>query len=129
MSVPDLNMEKMQQQPSAATSTPSLGKGSYSVHGVESMYSLNVTREMQGFRGSNDFILQENRRQSIVDTTKEMGSWAQRKYRQIFRRKVLFKRVPILNWMPKYSFDDAVGDLIAGITVKLFFFKLEFEKF
>lgn len=32
---------------------------------------------------------------------------------------MLFKRLPILNWLPKYRIDDAVGDLIAGITVGL----------
>lgn len=32
---------------------------------------------------------------------------------------MLFKRVPVLNWLPKYRMDDAVGDLIAGITVGL----------
>lgn len=32
---------------------------------------------------------------------------------------MLFKRVPVFNWLPKYSMDDAIGDLIAGITVGL----------
>lgn len=56
---------------------------------------------------------------SIIDTAKDTGHWCQRKYRQIFRKKMLFKRVPVLNWLPKYRMDDAVGDLIAGITVGL----------
>jgi len=119
LSVPDqLDMAKTLSAPS---SNPSLDRGSYSLHGIAgSMYSINMnSREMQGFRGSNDFILTEDRRQSIIDTTKEVGSWAQRKYRQIFRKKVLYKRVPILGWLPKYSMEDAVGDLIAGITVGL----------
>ena len=37
----------------------------------------------------------------------------------MFRKKILFKRLPILNWLPKYSTDDAVGDIVAGITVGL----------
>lgn len=60
-----------------------------------------------------------DRRRSVIDTTREVGSWAQRKSRQIFRKKMLFKRVPVLNWLPKYNGEDAVGDLIAGITVGL----------
>jgi len=29
------------------------------------------------------------------------------------------KRLPFLIWMPKYNSEDAVGDLVAGITVGL----------
>lgn len=39
--------------------------------------------------------------------------------KKIFRKKVLIKRLPILQWLPKYSVDDAIGDLIAGVTVGL----------
>jgi sodium-independent sulfate anion transporter 11 len=34
-------------------------------------------------------------------------------------KKLLHKRLPFLTWMPKYNADDAVGDLVAGITVGL----------
>lgn len=37
----------------------------------------------------------------------------------MFRKKMIYKRIPILSWLPKYSADDAVGDLVAGITVGL----------
>lgn len=67
----------------------------------------------------NSYLVTETRRVSIIDTAKDTGHWCQRKYRQIFRKKMLFKRVPILNWLPKYRGGDAVGDLIAGITVGL----------
>lgn len=35
-------------------------------------------------------------------------------------RKVLYKRLPILQWLPKYSLNDhGISDLVAGITVGL----------
>lgn len=34
-------------------------------------------------------------------------------------KKMLHKRLPILSWLPKYNSQDAVGDLVAGITVGL----------
>uniref|UniRef100_A0A336MYE0 CSON006347 protein n=2 Tax=Culicoides sonorensis TaxID=179676 RepID=A0A336MYE0_CULSO len=110
--------QRTKMDPKKTLSVPNLDKGSYSLHGV-SQTSLNIAKEIPGFRGSNDFILTENRRVSIIDTAKDTGHWFQRKSRQIFRKKMLFKRVPILNWLPKYRMDDAVGDLIAGITVGL----------
>ncbi|XP_063703592.1 sodium-independent sulfate anion transporter-like [Culicoides brevitarsis] len=102
--------------PKKTLSVPDLG--TYSLHGV-SHSSLNIAKEIPGFRGSNDFILTETRRVSIIDTAKDTGHWCQRKYRQIFRKKMLYKRMPILNWLPKYSMEDAIGDLIAGLTVGL----------
>ncbi|CAH1113647.1 unnamed protein product [Psylliodes chrysocephalus] len=32
---------------------------------------------------------------------------------------MLYKRLPILNWLPRYNSECAVGDLVAGITVGL----------
>lgn len=37
----------------------------------------------------------------------------------MFRKKMIYKRIPILGWLPKYSGADAVGDLVAGVTVGL----------
>lgn len=128
--------------PKKTLSAPNLDKGCYSLHGVaDSQYSLNASsRDLTGFRGSNDFVCKyfdgefcrkENklmiffcivttrRRVSVVDTAKESGAWIQRKSRKIFRKKTLLKRVPILNWLPKYNGQDVVGDLIAGFTVGL----------
>ncbi|XP_065089640.1 sodium-independent sulfate anion transporter-like isoform X4 [Ochlerotatus camptorhynchus] len=54
-----------------------------------------------------------------MDQLREVGPWCRRKYRSIFRKKILYKRVPVFNWLPKYNMDDAVGDLVAGFTVGL----------
>ena len=34
-------------------------------------------------------------------------------------KKLLYKRVPILSWLPQYSLNYAVADLVAGLTVGL----------
>jgi len=34
-------------------------------------------------------------------------------------KKFLAKRCPIISWIPSYSKEDAISDLIAGITVGL----------
>ncbi len=41
----------------------------------------------------------------------------QKKKERVFRKKTLYMRVPILTWLPKYSLQDFVADLVAGITV------------
>lgn len=39
---------------------------------------------------------------------------------QCCTRKVLHKRLPILQWLPKYTIKDhGISDLVAGITVGL----------
>lgn len=58
-----------------------------------------------------------NRRISVINQAK--AAIVQLDPKKFFRRKLLTKRLPILRWLPKYSVDDAIGDLIAGITVGL----------
>lgn len=90
-------------------------KGVYSIHGVTgSQYSVNTDPTSYG---SNDFALTTNRRISVINQAKE--AIVQLDPKKFFRKKMLVKRFPILQWMPKYSADDAIGDLIAGITVGL----------
>ncbi|KAL3273824.1 hypothetical protein HHI36_015252 [Cryptolaemus montrouzieri] len=45
--------------------------------------------------------------------------WLTDKAKNGCTKKVLCKRVPILAWLPTYSLDTAVCDLVAGITVGL----------
>ena len=39
--------------------------------------------------------------------------------RNVFSKKQLYKKVPILDWLPKYDVQTGVSDLIAGVTVGL----------
>jgi hypothetical protein len=41
----------------------------------------------------------------------------EKKKKRIFRKKTLYMRFPIIKWLPKYSLQDFVADLVAGITV------------
>ena len=42
-----------------------------------------------------------------------------RRLRHACSRKTLYKRLPILRWLPRYNGQDALGDLVAGVTVGL----------
>ncbi|XP_065722018.2 sodium-independent sulfate anion transporter [Drosophila suzukii] len=81
----------------------------------------NGSSNSVGSQGSKEFILTEDGKKvkpplSTLDCTR---SWLQDCQRRTFNRKTLNKRLPILNWLPKYNSQDAVGDLVAGITVGL----------
>ncbi|XP_059472338.1 sodium-independent sulfate anion transporter [Neocloeon triangulifer] len=73
--------------------------------------------------GSTDFILvnEDKRRRGakLKESASKISLIAKEKIQKSCTRKLLFKRLPILRWLPKYNFADAVGDLVAGITVGL----------
>ncbi|KAL1495018.1 hypothetical protein ABEB36_010508 [Hypothenemus hampei] len=50
---------------------------------------------------------------------KAVLSLAKKKAAGIWTKKTLYKRLPILRWLPNYNADCAIGDLLAGITVGL----------
>lgn len=76
------------------------------------------------FNGSTEFILITDHQTSKTRSLEQLDAKSNENYCQscvknIFRKKTLYKRLPILTWLPKYNATDAIGDLIAGITVGL----------
>jgi len=50
----------------------------------------------------------------------QLSVWLKKKKKSIFRKKTLFMRFPVLQWLPKYSIkEDLVADLIAGLTIAI----------
>lgn len=117
-----------------------LSASGYNLHG--SSYSINLQHagaNSPGYRGSNEFICKlstlardfkisnkyfspsvtDNTPKSTKEQIKEIPEFFKSKAKSICRKKILYKRVPILNWLPKYNSEDAVGDLVAGLTVGL----------
>jgi sodium-independent sulfate anion transporter 11 len=60
----------------------------------------------------------EERKQSESPLSSR-GSQIARRLRNVCTRKTLYKRLPILNWLARYNGQDALGDLVAGVTVGL----------
>jgi len=86
---------------------------------------INAPVESQ-FSGSLDFILitdhqtsKHKSRENLENSEKNEQSCCESLAANIFRKKILNKRLPITEWLPKYTKDEAIGDLIAGITVGL----------
>ncbi|XP_066582093.1 sodium-independent sulfate anion transporter [Prorops nasuta] len=74
-------------------------------------------------QGSSDFILVEepgdDERKPKNGALASAMDYAGRRARAICTKKTLYKRLPILGWLPRYNGHDALGDLVAGITVGL----------
>lgn len=56
---------------------------------------------------------------AAVAMTEYHGEAKYRPKRYQYIGKLLKKRIPIVSWLPKYDADQAVSDLIAGVTVGL----------
>lgn len=50
---------------------------------------------------------------------KSAWQYTNRRVKAMCTKKTLYKRLPILSWLPRYNAQDALGDLMAGITVGL----------
>ena len=45
--------------------------------------------------------------------------WLHLRLKRTCRKKLLYKRIPILDWLPKYRKEYIMSDLVAGLTVGL----------
>ncbi|XP_050510181.1 sodium-independent sulfate anion transporter isoform X1 [Diabrotica virgifera virgifera] len=83
--------------------------------------NYNRNRNDSAYLGSNDFIVIDNTKKhsTFAESIKSAIPWAQKKLRSSCSKKKLYRRVPVLNWLPRYNSENAVGDLVAGITVGL----------
>lgn len=71
------------------------------------------------YSGSTDFILEEERSTGPREVVREAVPWLKQRVKRACTRKMLFRRLPILGWLPRYNRSDFLGDLVAGITVGL----------
>nr|XP_003702458.2 PREDICTED: sodium-independent sulfate anion transporter isoform X2 [Megachile rotundata] len=85
--------------------------------------SLHNSYENREIQGSSDFILvtesgddEIHHKDNFAHT---VWRYVKRRCRSICTKKTVYKRLPILNWLPRYNAQDAIGDLVAGITVGL----------
>ncbi|CAI6349866.1 unnamed protein product [Macrosiphum euphorbiae] len=73
--------------------------------------------------GSDDFILVEEivsgRKTSTVETVQGICFCVKQKLCRTVAMKNVRRRVPILNWLPCYSVQDGLGDIMSGVTVGL----------
>lgn len=51
--------------------------------------------------------------------TESRSSWAEDAYHRCCSKKVLYKRIPVLNLLANYERNMIMSDLVAGITVGL----------
>ncbi|GAB1868309.1 Sodium-independent sulfate anion transporter-like [Camponotus japonicus] len=106
----------------------------YVNHGLnESTNNMDLIHSYQSFhnshgnhrdiQGSSDFILIEEPGDDEVKQKegllKSALHYTRRRARAICTKKTLYKRLPVLSWLPRYNSQDALGDLVAGITVGL----------
>ncbi|KAJ8953894.1 hypothetical protein NQ318_019134 [Aromia moschata] len=71
------------------------------------------------FASPKSLIDDSTKKTTALEALKSIGPWAKRKARNACTKKMLYRRVPILTWLPTYNTTFAVGDLVAGITVAL----------
>ena len=50
---------------------------------------------------------------------RSVAQFARKRAKAVCTKKTLYKRLPFLTWLPRYNGQDALGDLVAGITVGL----------
>jgi len=84
---------------------------SYSTASLSSVFSHAFDKaedDRNGFSQSNCRIKSSSNLEAVRDWSKNN-----------FKKKLLFKKLPILTWITQYTFGFFVADMIAGLTVGL----------
>ncbi|CAD6993025.1 unnamed protein product [Ceratitis capitata] len=71
------------------------------------------------YTSSSDCIVDEANPKAERNCCTATNEWLKDTASNVFRKKTLYKRLPICEWLPKYNQNDFIGDLVAGITVGL----------
>lgn len=80
--------------------------------------SLSANGKM--FKGCNDFEVVDV--SNITNSSQKFSGifdWSRTRATKMCSKKTINRRLPILTWLPQYTTEKAVGDLVAGITVGL----------
>lgn len=87
---------------------------------------LNQNLEAQFRSTCTDYILITDHRTSkcksleqLEENESNIASRCSQYASSLCSMKTLKRRLPILKWLPRYSRNDALGDLVAGLTVGL----------
>lgn len=82
---------------------------------------LGGVYSVKNYLGGNNFLVvdEANKDASLADALKDLVPCTKNAVGKIFTKKMLYKKLPILNWLPQYNSSYAAGDFIAGITVGL----------
>ncbi|CAG9824561.1 unnamed protein product, partial [Phaedon cochleariae] len=64
-------------------------------------------------------VLDGSKDTSSTESIKQLLPWTKKKLKSACTKKILYRRIPILDWLPRYNASCVVGDFIAGITVGL----------
>eukprot|EP00095_Tigriopus_kingsejongensis_P008885 maker-scaffold566_size135349-snap-gene-0.23 protein:Tk08885 transcript:maker-scaffold566_size135349-snap-gene-0.23-mRNA-1 annotation:"sodium-independent sulfate anion transporter" len=86
--------------------------------------SLNSEQGLHNYGASHVGLNELEKTDSDEDNSSDlscetMSSWMSARAASMCNKKQLLKKLPILEWLPKYNGEKAVSDLIAGITVGL----------
>ncbi|KAK9887725.1 hypothetical protein WA026_000043 [Henosepilachna vigintioctopunctata] len=84
---------------------------------TESSQTISNRKTCRGF--DNFEVINEPHSSTPFQYLKNIATWSKEKTKKICTKRTLYKRLPILTWLPKYATEDAVGDFVAGITVGL----------
>lgn len=61
-------------------------------------------------------VPKEQKADSVCSTC---AKWFRLRFKNAFKKKLFYKRIPVLDWLPRYKKDYIINDLVAGLTVGL----------